>query len=63
MKVLLLEDDNLLGDLLNDHLLDKGYNVTLCLNGQEALEYLIDEKFDLALLDLKHANYVWIRSS
>ena len=52
MKVLLLEDDNLLGDLLNDHLLDKGYNVTLCLNGQEALEYLIDEKFDLALLDL-----------
>ena len=52
MKVLLLEDDNLLSDLLNDHLLDKGYNVTLCLNGQEALEYLIDEKFDLALLDL-----------
>ena len=52
MKVLLLEDDNLLGDLLNDHLLDKGYNVTLCLNGQEALEYLLDEKFDLALLDL-----------
>ena len=31
MKVLLLEDDNLLSDLLNDHLLDKGYNVTLCL--------------------------------
>ena len=52
MKVLLLEDDNLLSDLLNEHLLDKGYNVTLCLNGQEALEYLIDEKFDLALLDL-----------
>ena len=52
MKVLLLEDDNLLSDLLNDHLLDKGYNVTLCLNGQEALEYLLDEKFDLALLDL-----------
>jgi len=52
MKVLLLEDDNLLSDLLNDHLLDKGYDVTLCLNGQDALEYLIDEKFDLALLDL-----------
>jgi len=52
MRVLLLEDDNLLSDLLNDHLLDKGYDVTLCLNGQDALEYLIDEKFDLALLDI-----------
>ena len=52
MRVLLLEDDNLLSDLLNDHLIDKGYDVTLCLNGQDALEYLIDEKFDLALLDI-----------
>jgi len=52
MRVLLLEDDNLLSDLLNDHLVDKGYDVTLCLNGQDALEYLIDEKFDLALLDI-----------
>jgi DNA-binding response OmpR family regulator len=52
MRVLLLEDDNLLSDLLNDHLLDKGYDVTLCLNGQDALEYLIDEKFDFALLDI-----------
>lgn len=52
MRVLLLEDDNLLSDLLNDHLEDKGYDVTLCLNGQDALEYLIDEKFDLALLDI-----------
>jgi DNA-binding response OmpR family regulator len=52
MKVLLLEDDDLLSDLLNDHLIDKGYDVTLCLNGQDALEYLIDEKFDIALLDI-----------
>lgn len=52
MKVLLLEDDNALSDLLNDHLEDKGYDVTLCLNGQEALEHLIDEKYDFALLDI-----------
>jgi len=52
MRVLLLEDDNALSDLLNDHLEDKGYDVTLCLNGQDALEYLIDEKYDLALLDI-----------
>lgn len=52
MRILLLEDDIALNDLLNEHLIDKGYEVTLCKNGQEALEYLIDEKFDLALLDI-----------
>lgn len=52
MRVLLLEDDMALNDLLSDHLEDKGYDVTLCTNGQEALEYLIDEKFDFALLDI-----------
>ncbi len=49
MKVLLLEDELALSDLLCEHLSDKGYEVTLATNGQEALEYLIDEVFDLAL--------------
>ena len=49
MKVLLLEDDVALSDLLNDHLIDLGYEVTLCTNGQDALETLIEQKFDLAL--------------
>lgn len=52
MKVLLLEDDPALNDLLSDHLEDKGYEVVLATNGQEALEHLIDEVFDLALLDI-----------
>ena len=52
MKVLLLEDDPALNDLLDDHLSDKGYEVTLATNGQEALEYLIDNVFDFALLDI-----------
>ena len=52
MKVLLLEDDSALSDLLSDHLEDNGYDVTLCFNGQEALECLIDEKYDIALLDI-----------
>lgn len=52
MKVLLLEDDPALNDLLSDHLSDNGYDVTLATNGQEALEYLIDDVFDLALLDI-----------
>ena len=52
MKVLLLEDDLALNDLLDEHLSDKGYDVTSATNGQEALEYLIDDVFDLALLDI-----------
>lgn len=52
LKVLLLEDDPALNDLLNEHLTDKGYEVTLCTNGQEALENLIENIYDLALLDI-----------
>lgn len=52
MKVLLLEDDAALSDLLSEHLQDLGYEVTLCANGQDALETLIDKKFDIALLDI-----------
>ena len=52
MRVLLLEDDVALSDLLNEHLIDKGYDVTLCTDGQEALEALIDQKYDIALLDI-----------
>ena len=52
MKILLLEDDVALSDLLNEHLEDKGYEVTLCTNGQDALESLIEKKYDMALLDI-----------
>lgn len=52
MRVLLLEDDAALSDILYDHLTHQGYDVMLTTNGQDALEALIDEKFDLALLDI-----------
>ncbi|AXX92861.1 DNA-binding response regulator [Malaciobacter molluscorum LMG 25693] len=52
MKVLLLEDDSALSDLLSFHLEDKGYEVITKNNGQDALEYLIDNKVDFALLDI-----------
>lgn len=52
MKVLLLEDDLILSDILNDHLLHKGYEVTLCTDGEEALENLIENIYDFAILDV-----------
>ncbi|RXJ81127.1 response regulator transcription factor [Arcobacter sp. F2176] len=52
MKVLLLEDDLALSDILNDYLMDKGYDVTLCNKGEDALEKLIDSIYDFAILDV-----------
>ena len=52
MRILLLEDDSALSDILYDHLTHNGYDVTLATNGQDALEYLIEEVYDLALLDI-----------
>ena len=52
MNLLLLEDDIALSDILSDFLNDNGFNVTLCENGQDALEKLVESKFDLAILDI-----------
>lgn len=52
MKILFLEDDIALNDIISEHLQDKGYEVVTCFDGQKALEYLIDDKFDFALLDI-----------
>jgi len=50
-RVLLLEDDPLFGETLVD-LLEDAYDVTHCLNGQDALDIIYSEQFDLYLLDI-----------
>lgn len=51
-KLLLLEDDILLGETLQDMLEEEGYVVMMCRNGQEALDATFDTAFDLYLLDI-----------
>lgn len=51
-KILLLEDDALFGETVIDLLEDDGYETTLCVNGQDALNTIYEEKFDLYLLDV-----------
>jgi DNA-binding response OmpR family regulator len=51
-KILLLEDDVLLGETLVDLLLEEDYNVVYCKNGQEVLDFTYKERFDLYLLDI-----------
>ncbi len=52
MKILLLEDDYILSDLMYDHLIELGYNVAICFTGDEALEKIDNENFDLFIFDI-----------
>lgn len=52
VKILLVEDDPNLGFVVKDNLSDKGYEVTHCINGLEAVRVIYKEKFDIYLLDV-----------
>ena len=52
MKILLLEDDLLLSEIIVEHLEYYNYTVTPIYNGIEAEDLLFEEKFDLLLLDV-----------
>ena len=51
-KILLLEDDPLFGETLVDLLTCEDYEVSLFMNGQEALEGTFEFKYDAYLLDI-----------
>ena len=50
--ILLAEDEQSLARGLEYNLSSEGYLVTLAKNGQEALKYLAEQKFDLVVLDI-----------
>jgi two-component system, OmpR family, response regulator len=52
INVLLAEDDVNLGNLLKNYLDAKGYSVTLCPNGKEAVEQCARKEFDFCILDI-----------
>lgn len=51
-NLLLVEDDLNLGQILNEYLMMKGYNVTLCRDGEAGLKAFKSRKFDLCILDI-----------
>lgn len=51
-KVLIVEDEPLLGNLLSQRLLKEGFSVTLVRDGEEAFRSLQTEVPDLVLLDI-----------
>jgi len=51
-KILIIEDEKVLADLLRKRLLMEGYDVTVSLDGKEGFELLKKVKPDLLLLDI-----------
>lgn len=52
MKILLLEDDPILSDILTHHLREKAYEVVHVEDGETAMDEAFDGKFDLLILDI-----------
>lgn len=52
MKLLLLEDDPVLSEIIEEFLVEHGLHVKLFFDGKEALHAIFEDKFDLLLLDI-----------
>jgi len=51
-KILLIEDEQIIVDLLQRKLTEEGYNIVLAKNGEEGIKVMKAEKPDLILLDI-----------
>ena len=51
-NILLVEDDQNLGFVIQDALKRKGYAVHLCRDGKEGLKYFNEHSYDLCVLDV-----------
>lgn len=52
MKILLLEDDEILNELIEEFLISLNFSVISIYDGQEALEAIYEDSFDLLILDV-----------
>jgi DNA-binding response OmpR family regulator len=52
MKILFMEDDEILNEVVSNFLKNENYEVYSVFDGQEAKELIYDETFDLLLLDV-----------
>ncbi len=52
MKILLLEDDLILSEIIEEHLISQNHEITTVFTGLDAQDLLYSRKFDLLLLDV-----------
>ena len=53
VRILLVEDDEILLDLISEYLNENGYEVTTSDNAKEALDLAYEQNFDLFIFDVK----------
>ena len=53
VRILLVEDDEILLDLISEYLSENGYDVTTSNNAKDALDLAYEQNFDLLILDVK----------
>ena len=51
-RILIIDDDRELGEMLKEFLAPDHFELTACLSGEDGLQALQDEKFDLLILDI-----------
>ncbi len=51
-RIMVIDDDETVRDVLNSFLVEKGHEVVTYGSGEEGLEVLLTERFDAALIDL-----------
>ncbi|MCT7607936.1 response regulator transcription factor [Aliarcobacter butzleri] len=52
MKILLLEDDLILNEIIEEYLISQEHEVITAFSGNEAQDYLYSQTFDLLILDV-----------
>ena len=52
VKILLCEDDENLGMLLNEYLQTKGFETELCLDGEAGYKAFTNNSYDFCILDV-----------
>ena len=51
-KILVVDDENDIAELIKDILEDEGYSISIANDGKSAINLIKEEKFDLILLDI-----------
>ena len=52
MRILIVEDDRMINDIIARTLRKENYSVDSCFDGQEALDYIFSAEYDVLILDI-----------
>ncbi|MGB2553634.1 response regulator transcription factor [Campylobacter sp. MOP51] len=52
-RILLVEDDEILSEMITEYLSERDYKITACIDAKTALNLAYEQKFDILILDVK----------